>query len=904
MVNSTSTATLKAFNYAGPFLSIAYFIFSYVFNLVTLREEDKRPSKKITYRFFLWCILAVFCSYVADGFLLTYQVWSSRHYSIAKDEVTHVYFSALIWGCTCMSFFDTSTPSWNSYVGVWVLGFISEIVIFSTAGPSPKTPLNIRYSILVITVSRLSVLTMLSVAGVAIFWQIKKSSDNVDEERQPLISAGVDPRTPDNSCSTTVVGDGEEEGGEEEGEEEDEDPEKDVKQRQRQRLEQRGGWLGYIKDFLVFLPYIWPFKDRKVQMQYGVIGVCLLIERGLNVLVPHAYGKLTNTLAELSGTGKIPWAELGVWILFRYLDSYAGILLVNSYCEARVAQFSYKQIQKASFAHVMGLSMDFHVNKNSGELMKAITQGYALNGLVDLALFTILPMLVDLVLAVGYLTYLFDIYVAYIVITISIAYVWVGIKFTTSMIPLRRKYHKIGRDVYVLQTEPVNNWQTVAYFNRAQYQEDRLVDAAEKECNASLRYRDRFLLSMAIQFFIIMLGLVSATLLAIYRVSIADKPIGSFVALVTFWGSLTGPLSNLANSFNLVSRNLISAERLLQLFNTKSSTADKPTARDIDVTGGHVKFEDVDFSYDERKQTLKNINIDAPSGKTIAFVGETGGGKSTTLKLLLRFYDVKRGRITIDGQDIRDITQSSLRNVIGVVPQDPSLFNMSIMENIRYARLEATDEEVFEACKAAAIHNKILSFPDGYRSKVGERGVKLSGGELQRVSIARVILKQPRVLILDEATSAVDSATENEIQNAFKELSKGRTTFVIAHRLSTIMYADLILVVENGEIVERGTHNELLNSDGKYSDLWSKQLSTKTRVKIDNLPEPYDSKALIADRGDESHLVELSREMSGTEGSNQSSSQSVSASDDTNPPIDTIVEEEAETNKVVDSSPP
>ena len=263
----------------------------------------------------------------------------------------------------------------------------------------------------------------------------------------------------------------------------------------------------------------------------------------------------------------------------------------------------------------------------------------------------------------------------------------------------------------------------------------------------------------------------------------------------------------------------------MELLNTKPTVTESPESSPLIVTQGRVEFCGVDFSYDPRKPTLRGISFVAETGNTIALVGETGGGKTTILKLLYRYYDADSGHIRIDGQDVRDVSLDSLRDSFGMVPQDPALFNTSIMENVRYARLDATDGEVHEACRAAAIHDKILTFPDGYRSKVGERGVKLSGGELQRVAIARAILRDPAIVLLDEATSMIDTETEHLIQRAFKRLTSGRTTFVVAHRLSTIQHADKILVISNGEIAEMGTHDELFAMDGKYVSLWSRQFS-------------------------------------------------------------------------------
>jgi len=268
----------------------------------------------------------------------------------------------------------------------------------------------------------------------------------------------------------------------------------------------------------------------------------------------------------------------------------------------------------------------------------------------------------------------------------------------------------------------------------------------------------------------------------------------------------------------------------MELLNTESSVTEAIDAPPLYVTQGRVEFRDVSFSYDPRKPNLQDMSFVAEPGKTVALVGETGGGKTTILKLLYRYYDPDKGRIMIDGQDIRGVSLDSLRDSFGMVPQDPALFNMSVLENVRYARLDATDTEIYEACQAAAIHNKILSFPDGYRSTVGERGVKLSGGELQRIAIARAILRNPSIVLLDEATSMVDAETEHLIQGAFRKLTRGRTTFVVAHRLSTIQHADQILVISNGEIAERGTHEELFALGGKYVALWSRQLSKKTDV--------------------------------------------------------------------------
>ena len=321
---------------------------------------------------------------------------------------------------------------------------------------------------------------------------------------------------------------------------------------------------------------------------------------------------------------------------------------------------------------------------------------------------------------------------------------------------------------------------------------------------------------------ILELGLVCATFLAVYQIAHGTVPIGSFAMLTSYWASFTSRLYQLMQTRRRFLEELIDAEALRELFERESTVKDGSVA--LEFKSGTVEFHGVSFSYDGGKDILNDFNLRVESGQNVALVGETGGGKSTVLKLIFRFYDAQKGRITIDDQDTKSVTLQSLRNCIGVVPQDPSLFNTTIMENVRYSKLNATDEEVTEACKAAAIHDKIIRFAKGYSTMVGENGVKLSGGEKQRIAIARVILKEPKIILLDEATSAVDSETEGHIQDALRNLVHGRTTFTVAHRLSTVSDADMILVIKEGCIVEQGPPHLLLKAKGKYFDLWTKQI--------------------------------------------------------------------------------
>lgn len=368
------------------------------------------------------------------------------------------------------------------------------------------------------------------------------------------------------------------------------------------------------------------------------------------------------------------------------------------------------------------------------------------------------------------------------------------------------------------------SYETVKYFNAEQYEFNRYRGAVGDFQRAEYKVLISLNIMNVSQNLVFTLGLMITCFIAAYQVTTGQQTVGQFVGLLTYMAQLQGPLNFFGTFYRSIQSAMINSERMLELFKERPSVVDEPYAQDLRSCHGRLSFNDVKFAYDPRKPALNGLNFKCDPGTTTALVGESGGGKSTVFRLLYRFYNLGDGSIQIDGRDVKGITIDSLRRHIGVVPQDTVLFNESLMYNLRYANPSATDEQVFNACRAASIHEKILSFPDGYEARVGERGLKLSGGEKQRVAIARTILKDPRIILLDEATAALDSDTEQNIQIGLKKLSQGRTTLVIAHRLSTIITADQILVLHAGQVVESGTHVELVAKGGRYAGMWRKQV--------------------------------------------------------------------------------
>ncbi|KAJ5384434.1 hypothetical protein N7517_002345 [Penicillium concentricum] len=592
------------------------------------------------------------------------------------------------------------------------------------------------------------------------------------------------------------------------------------KRLRNEKLQSFGGWWDYLKGFSIFLPYLVPRKNRKVQLCIATSIFCLVCHRALNILIPQQLADVTDSIF----ANKTPYASLGKWALLQLIRGGAGLGLIEALVKIPIRQFSYRQITNAAFSHVMNLSMDFHIENDSAEVMKSIDQGGALNNLLEVAILEIVPTVADLAIACIVFYLKFNIYASLLVVIVSIAYVSAEVFTSNWNMDARREVTQTQRNETRIMHQAVQGWQTVTYFNQFSYERSRFGEAVDLCLKASAHFGRRRAIGKSLLDLLKPICFVGLSSLIVHEISVGRSSTGDFVFFIQYWSSLISPLAYLSAQYRWLVSDLVDAERLLFLFQSKPSVNDKENAMPLKSGDGRVSFHHVDFAYDSRLKTLKDVDISIEPGTTVALVGMTGSGKTTILRLLLRLYDVSSGQIKIDGQDIRDITLSSLRQTIGVVPQDPVLFNASIIENLRYARPSASDEEVHEACRAAAIHEKVLTFVDGYNTTVGEQGVKLSGGELQRIAIARVFLKKSPILLLDEATSAVDSNTESDIQVALDRLRAKRTTFVIAHRLSTICSADRILVVHEGQIVESGSHHELLKKEGgRYQNLWQNQ---------------------------------------------------------------------------------
>jgi ATP-binding cassette subfamily B protein len=576
-------------------------------------------------------------------------------------------------------------------------------------------------------------------------------------------------------------------------------------------------------------PFVWPAERPDLRMRVVLALVALLAGKVLTVLMPVTYKWATDALAP-GASGLAPAAQwLAVPILL--VVGYGVVRIVSTGLNqirdglfAKVGQFAVRALANQTFRHLHELSLRFHLQRRTGGLSRVIERGAnGIETIVRMMILSGIPTVVEFLLTAGLIAWQYDwSYVGVIVVT-TIAYVWFTVLASNWRIKIRRDMNDADTDSMAKAVDSLLNYETVKYFNNEALEIRRYDGATAKyEAAAVKTYTSLAWLNFG-QGAIFSAGMAVVMVMSAYEVLQGRQTVGHFVMINALMTQLAMPLNFIGTLYREITQSLADMDAMFKLLDEPAEVTDRPDAKPLVVTSGTIRFEDVRFAYDPKRPILKGVSFEVPAGRTVAIVGPSGAGKSTVSRLLFRFYDVGAGRITIDGADIRDVTQSTLRRAIGMVPQDTVLFNDTIAYNIGYGRADASKAEIEEAAEKAQIAQFVATLPDGYATEVGERGLKLSGGEKQRVAIARTILKAPPILILDEATSALDTQTEREIQAALDDVAKNRTTVVIAHRLSTVINADEILVLKDGVIAERGRHDALLALGGLYTAMWERQ---------------------------------------------------------------------------------
>ena len=585
-----------------------------------------------------------------------------------------------------------------------------------------------------------------------------------------------------------------------------------------------------FRTILNLWPYMWPSDrpDLKLRVLWAVL--YLVLSKLVLISVPYFFKYATNALnvdytppSWLPAIFAAPFMMVLAYNVARILQ--AGLNQLRDALFATVGQHAVRRLAYQTFVHMHELSLRFHLERRTGGLSRVIERGTkGIEAIVRFSILNTAPTVLEFALTalVVFISYGWH-YMSVVAITVGL-YTWFTIKASNWRISIRREMNESDTEANTRAIDSLLNYETVKYFGNEDLEAKRFDSSMAGYEKAAIKTWISLGWLNFGQAVIFGAGMAVMMLMSAYEVMHGTQTLGDFVFINALLMQLSIPLNFIGSIYREVRQGLTDIEAMFDLLDVKQEVTDAPDAKPLIVKEGEIRFNHVEFSYDTNRQILKDIDFSVPAGKTVAIVGPSGAGKSTISRLLFRFYDVQKGSITIDGQDIRSVTQKSLRNAIGMVPQDTVLFNDTIAYNIRYGRPDASDEEVKKAAEMAQIGDFIAQLPDGYQSMVGERGLKLSGGEKQRVAIARTILKAPPILILDEATSALDTATELEIQYALDVVSRGRTTLVVAHRLSTIIGADEILVLKGGRIIERGKHDELLAKGGLYASMWHKQL--------------------------------------------------------------------------------
>jgi len=589
---------------------------------------------------------------------------------------------------------------------------------------------------------------------------------------------------------------------------------------------------GRLKDELKALkslaPYLWPRDSFELRARVVLAVAFLLAGKLVNIYVPLLYKHAVDALSPSNAVIVVPIALIVAYGAARVMSQ--GFNELRNAVFAKVSQRAIRQLALRAFRHVHALSLRYHLERRTGGLSRAIERGTAgIDFLLSFMLFNVVPTLFEILLVCAILWRLFNWTFAAVTLATIVLYIAFTFSITDWRVRFRREMNERNSEANTKAVDGMLNFETVKYFANEEHEAQRYDAALQAYERAAVRSETTLTLLNLGQGTIMATGLVGIMTLAARGVAAAEMTVGDFVLVNAYLIQLYTPLNFLGMVYRNIKQSLTDLEQMTALLAVKPEIEDRPGAPALMVRRGAITFRRVDFRYDVRRPILSDVDFRVSRGAQVAIVGPSGAGKSTLARLLFRFYDVDAGSIEIDGQDIREVTQESLRRAIGVVPQDTVLFNDTIYYNIAYGRPGATRADVEEAARHAHIHDFITALPDGYRTTVGERGLKLSGGEKQRVAIARVVLKAPKILVFDEATSALDTKTEREIQASLAEISADRTTLIIAHRLSTIVEADQILVLDNGRIVERGDHRELLAHGRVYAAMWARQQEAAQR---------------------------------------------------------------------------
>jgi ABC-type transport system involved in Fe-S cluster assembly fused permease/ATPase subunit len=609
----------------------------------------------------------------------------------------------------------------------------------------------------------------------------------------------------------------------------------------------REGRRAILSIIIPLLPYIWPRERRDLQLRVTIALVLLLATKLATLAIPLLFKLVTDALAGPAG----PSAARPHWLVWLLA---APVAIVVAYCIVRIMESTLAQVRDGlfgevamhavrrlavrTFAHLHDLSLRFHLERKIGGLSRVLERGR--NGIeiiVRLVAMQLLPTFIELMLIVGYMMWQFDWrYVVTVLLTVM-CYVILTYRLTEYRLGIRRSVNSSDTEANSRAIDALINYETVKYFNAEDREVERYDSVMKRYEEASVKAIRSLSMTNSANTIVFTVGLGIAMIMCVLEVKAGTKTIGDFVLINAMMLQLYQPLYFVGLAYREIKQAATDIEAMWSLLAQKPEIKDRAGAGPLKVTSGVIRFDNVAFAYEPERKILKGVSFEVPSGKSLAVVGPSGSGKSTIARLLFRLYNVTSGRILIDGQDISEVAQMSLRAAIGIVPQDTVLFNDTIGYNIRYGRRSATDAEVEDAARHAQLDGLVRAAPEGYETEVGERGLKLSGGEKQRVAIARTILKNPHILVLDEATSALDTRTEKEIQNALEQVSRNRTTLIIAHRLSTVIGADEIIVLDRGMIAERGTHHTLLASSGLYANMWRHQHEANEVQEARDLPD-------------------------------------------------------------------